>query len=85
MTIQEHEQELADLAIFFQTATFPPTPFALNKYMTITGDPRVMIEMKISTIQRFKGNDIVRDSLFKHLRELKALCESQSPAPSSEL
>ncbi len=77
MTIQEHEQELADLATFFETATFPPTPIKLNNYITITGDPRVMIEMKINTIQRFKGSDIVRDSLFKHLRELKALCQAQ--------
>lgn len=76
MTIQEHEQELADLAIFFKTATFPQTPFTLNKYITLTGDPRVMIEMKISSIQRYKGNEVVRDSLFKHLRELKAICDT---------
>ena len=77
MTIQEHEQELADLATFFQTATFPQIPFALNKYISITSDPRILIEMKISSIQRYKGNDVVRDSLFKHLRELKALCEAE--------
>ena len=82
MTIQEHEQELADLAIFFQTARFPQTPFPLNNYITITGDPRVMIEMKISSIQRYKGNDTVRDSLFKHLRELKAICEAEANNPS---
>lgn len=76
MTIQQHEQELADLAIFFETATFPPAPFHINKYMIVTADPRLlMIPKAIEKIQAYKGADIVRDGLFKHLRELKALCE----------
>ena len=75
MSIKEHEEELADLATYFETATFPAVPFKLNGYMTVVDDPRVFVQMKISSIQRYKGGDTVRDSLFKHLRELKALCE----------
>ncbi|MCE7039205.1 DUF6965 family protein [Dyadobacter sp. CY312] len=74
MSIQEHEQELADLAIYFQTAKFPAVPFKLNKYIVVH-DPALLISGDISRIQMFKGNDTVRDSLFKHLRELKAICE----------
>jgi len=74
MTIKDHEQELADLATYFQTAKLPAVPFMLNKYMNITS-PDLFIAGEISRIERFKGSDTVRDSLFKHLRELKELCE----------
>jgi hypothetical protein len=76
MTIKEHEQELADLVLYFETAKFPPAPFQLNKYLFITDDPRrLMIPGAVRNIQEYKGSDHVRDSLFKHLRELKAICE----------
>ena len=76
MTIKEHEQELADLAIFFETAEFPAAPFSLNKYIIITNDPRkAMIPSDIRRIQDYRGSDLVRDGLFKHLRELKAICD----------
>jgi hypothetical protein len=74
MTAAEHEQELADLYNFFQTATFPEIPFRLNKYMTVSGDPKNFVAMEIMRIERYQGADHVRDSLFKHLRELKAIC-----------
>lgn len=75
MTIAEHEQELADLVIYFQTAKFPEIPFQLNKYLAIVGNPQVFIQGEISRIETYQGTDIVRDSLFKHLRELKIICE----------
>jgi hypothetical protein len=77
MTIQEHEQELADLVIFFQSAKYPQVPFPLNNYM-IVHEPTLLIQGEISRIEAFKGTDTVRDSLFKHMRELKAICESTS-------
>jgi hypothetical protein len=76
MTIKEHEQELADLAIYLEAATFPATPFQLNKYMSISADPRrAFIPGEIRRIENYRGTDDVRDSLFDHLRELKAICE----------
>ena len=72
MTIQEHEQELADLQTFFKTASFPPSPFHLNKYI-ILHNPEQFVEQEIAEIQKYQGSDIVRDYRFKHLRELKAL------------
>lgn len=78
MTIAEHEQELADLVIYFQTAKFPQLPIKLNKYISIVGNPLVTVEMEALRIQNYKGTDQVRDSLFKHLRELKAICQKQT-------
>jgi len=70
MTAKEHEQELADLYTFFQTARFPEVPFKLNKYMTLT-DPKLFLQMEVMRIEEYQGNDVVRDSLFKHMRELR--------------
>ncbi|TDE18295.1 DUF6965 family protein [Dyadobacter psychrotolerans] len=72
MTIQEHEQELADLHLFFKAATFPTPPVKLNRYMTLH-DPKGFVEIEAEAITRYKGNDELRDNKFKHLRELKAL------------
>jgi len=72
MTLKEHEQELADINIFFATAKFPEFPFHLNKYM-ILHNPEQFVEQKIVEIQKYQGSDIVRDYRFKHLRELKEL------------
>ena len=74
-----HEQELLNLHDFFKEAKFPDVPFKLNKYIIITSHPSLMIEMQIKAIERYKGSDLVRDSLFKHLRELKALVENNTP------
>jgi hypothetical protein len=78
MTTAEHEQEMVDLYTFFQTATFPEIPFRLNKYMTVTGDPRNFVVMELMRIEHYQGADHVRDSLFKHLRELKGVCLKQA-------
>jgi len=78
MTAKEHEQELADLFTYFETAKFPQAPFRLNKYMTIVSDPKIFIRAEIHSIERYKGSDEVRDSLFQHLRGLKAICEAQN-------
>jgi hypothetical protein len=71
---QKHEDELTELYEFFQTAKFPEIPFHLNKYLTVVGDPKAMVEMDIDGIRGYEGSDNVRDSLFKHLRELKVMC-----------
>jgi len=72
MTAKEHEQELADLYTFFQTPKFPQMPLRLNKYMTLS-DPNLFLQMEVMRIEKYQGSDIVRDSLFKHMRELKAI------------
>ena len=83
MTVKEHEQELADLITYFQTATFPKAPFQLNKYIWITANPlESMIPGEVRRIENYRGTDEVRDGLFKHLRELKAICEASTSADS---
>lgn len=72
MTLKEHEQELADLSIFFATAKFPEVPFHLNKYM-ILHNPGQFVEQEIADIQKYQGSDALRDYRFTHLRELKEL------------
>jgi len=78
-----HQQELADLETYFETAIFPKPPFMLNKYMRITGDIKLFIAGEAAQIRDYNGKEIitvssqpvsVRDSLFKHLRELKKMC-----------
>ena len=78
MTAKEHESELADLFTFFETAKFPEIPFKLNKYINVVGNPKVFIASEIQEIEKHKGTDEARDARFRHLRELKAICESQN-------
>ncbi len=78
MSITEHENELADLVVYFKTATFPKFPLKLNKYLSLLGDPQIFINGEVSRIQDYNGADNVRDGLFRHLRELKALCEKEA-------
>jgi len=47
-------------------------PLRLNKYMTLS-DPNLFLQMEVMRIEKYQGSDIVRDSLFKHMRELKAI------------
>lgn len=68
-----HDQELKELLEFFKTAKFPELPFPLNKYIIVTNVDGV-INKSVSDIQNYKGSEVVLDSLFKHLRELKELC-----------
>ena len=78
----KHEQELKELIEFFKTAKFPKTPFPLNKYI-IVERTESMINKCIIDIKSFKGPELVLDSLFKHLRELKEIClkEHATTAP----
>jgi hypothetical protein len=86
MTIKEHENELADLVHFFETAEFPQAPFKLNQFMTVVDDPRkLFIKGQVRKIQEYRGTDSVRDGLFRHLRELKAISEAHVSAGQSEL
>lgn len=75
MTTKEYEEELVDLYTYFKTAKFPDIPFKLNKYIIVVGNPLVLIDGEISSIKSYQGSDYVRDSLFRHLRELRAICE----------
>jgi len=38
--------------------------------MTLT-DPKLFLQMEVMRIEEYQGNDVVRDSLFKHMRELR--------------
>ena len=69
----KHDEELQELLEFFKTAKFPEVPFHLNKYMIITS-PEGLINKSVKDIKGYKGSEVVLDSLFKHLRELKELC-----------
>jgi len=39
----------------------------------ILHNPEQFVEQEITDIQKYKGSDALRDSMFKHLRELKEL------------
>lgn len=67
------DKELQELLTFFKTAKYPEVPFMLNKYLQIHNVDS-LIAKAVSDIDHHKGSDLVRDSLFKHLRELKAKC-----------
>lgn len=69
----KHEQELKELLEFFKTVKYPEVPFHLNKYLKVY-DVDSLIRKSVSDIETFKGPDLVLDSLFKHLRELKEIC-----------
>ena len=75
MATKEYEEEMVDLHTYFKTAKFPEIPFKLNKYITVVGTPSVFIDGEISRIKSYQGSDYVQDSLFRHLRELRAICE----------
>ena len=72
-----HELELSELRNFFEKATFPAIPFRLNKYMTVSGDPKLFLSGQFLNIERYNGSEKVLDSLFVHLRELKEIIEKQ--------
>ena len=74
--MNKFEQKLFDLAGFFKTAQLPAEPCQLNKYMTLH-DIKLFITSEVQKIRRYEGSDLVKDSLFKHLRELKAMTENQ--------
>lgn len=71
--MSKHDEELKDLLEFFKTAKFPQTPFHLNKYMNVVNVDGI-INKTVGDIRGYKGSEMVLDSLFKHLRELKELC-----------
>ena len=71
--MSKHYEELIELLEFFKTAKFPKTPFYLNKYMSVVSVDGV-INKTVADIKGYKGSEVVLDSLFKHLRELKDIC-----------
>lgn len=75
MTTKEYEEEMVALYTYFKTAKFPEIPFKLNNYITVVGNPSVFIDGEILRIKSYQGSEYVRDSLFRHLRELRAICE----------
>lgn len=72
--MSKHEIELQELLSFFKTAKFPNVPFKLNAYLEVHNVDSV-INKSVNDIQNYKGSEIVLDSLFKHLRELKAIID----------
>lgn len=70
--MSKHEIELQELLTFFKTAKYPEVPFELNKYLKVS-DVDSLIRKCVSDISNYKGSEIVLDSLFKHLRELKEI------------
>ena len=71
--MSKHDEELKELLEFFKTAKFPQTPFQLNKYMFVDNVDGI-INKSVNDIRGYRGSEVVLDSLFKHLRELKELC-----------
>lgn len=71
--MSNHAEELKELLEFFETAKFPKTPFPLNKHLIVE---RVegLINKSVSDIKTHKGSELVLDSLFTNLRDLKQVC-----------
>ena len=74
--MNKFEQELSDLEGFFKTAQLPAEPCELNKYMKVY-DIKLLIMSEAQKIRRYEGSDLVKDSLFRHLRELKKTIENK--------
>jgi len=72
--MSKHDEELKEMLEFFKTAKFPETPFKLNAYLEVHNINGI-IEKTVADIQNYKGSEVVLDSLFKHLRELKAIAQ----------
>ena len=71
--MSKHDEELKELLEFFKTAKYPEVPFWLNKYMKIYSVDGI-INKSVNDIRGYKGSEVVLDSLFRHLREMKELC-----------
>jgi hypothetical protein len=71
-----HDQELTDLLEFFKTAKFPQYPFFINKYIQVWNVDG-LINKSVSDITSYKGSEVVKDSLFNHLRALKQTLTDQ--------
>jgi len=69
----KHEQELQEILAFFKTAKFPQIPFKLNQYIEVHNVDS-LINKSVNDIRAYKGTEVVLDSIFKHLRELKEIC-----------
>jgi len=70
--MSKHDEELKGLTEFFKTAKFPPVPFQLNKYIFVS-NVEGLIAKSVSDIKGYRGSEVVLDSLFNHLRQLKEL------------
>jgi pyruvate-formate lyase-activating enzyme len=73
--------ELEELTEFFKTAKIPDEPIKINRYLTLL-KPREFPAREIEKLKEFQGLDVVHESLFNHLRELKQTLMDQ-PAISS--
>jgi hypothetical protein len=69
--------ELQELIEFYKTANIPDQPIKINRYLTLL-KPREFPDREIEKLKEFQGSDIVHESLFNHLRELKQTLVNQS-------
>ena len=74
--------ELQELTEFYKTANMPEEPIKINKYLTLL-KPREFPDREIEKLKEFQGSDIVHESLFNHLRELKQTLADQSAISNS--
>ena len=74
--------ELQELIEFYKTANIPDQPIKINQYLTLL-KPREFPAREIEKLKEFQGSDIVHESLFNHLRELKRTLTDQSAISKS--
>lgn len=67
------EGRLAAYLEYFSTAKFPPVPFRINKYMSVTGVDG-FIQSQVNSIRSARNTDSGREINFQHLEELKLAC-----------
>lgn len=68
------EERLSEYLEYFSTAKFPPVPFRINKYMSVTGVDG-FIQSQVSSIRSPRNTDAGREVNLQHLEDLKRVCE----------
>ena len=68
--VERLKTELQELTEFYKTANIPDEPIKINRYLTLL-KPREFVPREIEKLKAFNGSEVVHDSLFNHLRELK--------------
>ena len=68
------EERLSAYLEYFKTAKFPPVPFRINRYMSVTG-VEGFIRSEVNAIRSPRNTDTGREVNFRHLEDLKRFCE----------
>lgn len=70
------EGRLSEYLEYFSTAKFPPVPFRINRYMSVTGVDG-FIQSQVNSIRSGRNTDAGREVNLQHLEDLKQVCEGQ--------